>query len=1300
MRSAAIDLFGLTNETFGKSLAYRQQAAAARFTPAPSVSTFRQRPQYTHRIVDAVAGHVIDMLSAVTLGELQQRTNAELIDRPDLVKQAVAELSATGGLVWIWGEPGTGKTALAGQIPARMTLHLPVVRVRMNNTRVMQQDLIRAIGQVGIDATEWTDGACTSYFRTLVAQGDAFGLVIIDDVSGPTEFAELELGPIRVPVIVTSRLANPEVAGSTLRVEGFSAAETDSAITVLLPALAQSERSRLANIARGRPLIIDRICRYLRSCDSAQIPGVLEALAQDTGRVLNAIESINATDRDLVTLYEHLISSLGQLGDTVAVLDSLVWIAADGLVDRALANAFLAHRFPGAVGSVVISSAIAILAQRGIVTVEDEALSIHGLTVDILQHLRRGSMNSVVSDFVDFLRTPPAEPTKKLQYLLHSELTMAERLDPDGQEWLLCLDELTWLRIQAEDAREERLVRRYRLGKEEGGDITVRTDAADVRVLAEDESDELQKITSNYYELGLILYRSTLEPEPETTPSDGYLHTTRGWVISPDGTELAQLCVCGKRLRSTTPAAEWKDLPRCPSCTDRHWPRILEAALKMRPRTYRGDAVHAIRTALEARDPEAALHHYAELRANIELTRPSIDEDLLTDLARTERSIAELLRDQQSPNALDMYRRSAANYALAMLLTPDSNQVLDASWSVLLAQVELVTDDGPEVAGALYADAAAQYRRVVDQRNDVPSAMVYLGRCLAAQSKLAASTESAIGLYEEAAGLLREAVSDRPDHSDLRATLGMVLSNHGDLLRQHDPGASAKLYLEANAAYLQMARLKPADHNGWDLVWYSFLSVLDLNQLDQPELVTLIEHATQFLRQAANHQPQRADLPHRLGLALMYAGDALSSDHPDDAISAYTESAAACRAGIESGDDAAAVRADLVMALGKHADLVKGRDRDQALHLLAEAVQQARTVVEQDERHMFGFHNLGALEYRRADLLRDTDVRAAVSLYREAIAHLRRYTEATPNDVLPLRAVSDKLAACGDLVRSGDQQYAEEIYREAEQHIELCLRCSPGDADATRTLAALLERRADLPVNADGEDAELRGRAVENFRAYVEARPDDMSGLRSLAYNLRRQAGHPAAAEQADAIYASAEACYRRLVNSAALTPADLYHLGYLLRRRASALADRDHKGAITVYAEAVDHLERLVSLPDDYPGGRGSLAFTLHLYGTLLRASDPAAAADLHRRSEQAYLQSLAIDPDNPGTHYNLACISALRADIPGAVGYLRTWWQASSSAGTHRYQTISEDPDFDRVRTAPLFTAALRELAEQRTD
>ncbi|TDC63899.1 ATP-binding protein, partial [Actinomadura sp. GC306] len=190
LRGPAAALFGVSRETYGKSFAYRKDIAAAMFDPVPARSTFRQRPQYTPRIVAELAAALATVKSTVVVDETRVRRITEQIDRPEQSREA-ERLLAEARLLWIWGEAGTGKTVLAEQVADRVRGPLPAVKIRLGNSRVTEADVLAALDHDDVDARTWSPAACRHQLRRMIQDGGALGIVIIDGADKADDAWEL-----------------------------------------------------------------------------------------------------------------------------------------------------------------------------------------------------------------------------------------------------------------------------------------------------------------------------------------------------------------------------------------------------------------------------------------------------------------------------------------------------------------------------------------------------------------------------------------------------------------------------------------------------------------------------------------------------------------------------------------------------------------------------------------------------------------------------------------------------------------------------------------------------------------------------------------------------------------------------------------------------------------------------------------------------------------------------------------------------------------------------------------------------
>jgi len=83
------------------------------------------------------------------------------------------------------------------------------------------------------------------------------------------------------------------------------------------------------------------------------------------------------------------------------------------------------------------------------------------------------------------------------------------------------------------------------------------------------------------------------------------------------------------------------------------------------------------------------------------------------------------------------------------------------------------------------------------------------------------------------------------------------------------------------------------------------------------------------------------------------------------------------------------------------------------------------------------------------------------------------------------------------------------------------------------------------------------------------------------------------------------------------------------------------------------------------------------------LKGNTPEADR-LFAEASQKLAEVVRIKPDKHETYFNLACLSALRGDLTGAIAQLEFWAKYKPGASK---SDLDNDPDFDRIRNAPEF-------------
>jgi tetratricopeptide (TPR) repeat protein len=92
------------------------------------------------------------------------------------------------------------------------------------------------------------------------------------------------------------------------------------------------------------------------------------------------------------------------------------------------------------------------------------------------------------------------------------------------------------------------------------------------------------------------------------------------------------------------------------------------------------------------------------------------------------------------------------------------------------------------------------------------------------------------------------------------------------------------------------------------------------------------------------------------------------------------------------------------------------------------------------------------------------------------------------------------------------------------------------------------------------------------------------------------------------------------------------------------------------------------------------------------LKGNSPEADA-LFAEAARKYAEAIRIKPDMHEAFFNLACLSALHAEINKAIEHLSRWRDLAPNA---RKKQLDEDSDFDRIRDQPAFIAFRADLAD----
>ncbi len=251
-----------------------------------------------------------------------------------------------------------------------------------------------------------------------------------------------------------------------------------------------------------------------------------------------------------------------------------------------------------------------------------------------------------------------------------------------------------------------------------------------------------------------------------------------------------------------------------------------------------------------------------------------------------------------------------------------------------------------------------------------------------------------------------------------------------------------------------------------------------------------------------------------------------------------------------------------------------------------------------------------------------------------------------------------------------DSAYAMAYAGLADSHSTLCIYYPESDADLAEADVASARALALDPELAEAHSARgtalfLMGRideARESFETAIALDP----GLFEARYFFARACFQHGDSQRAASLFEEANKIRED------------YHAAFFAAQSYEAMGD--HEAAREAYRTAKDVAERHMELNPDDPRAATMRSVSLCRIGE--------RAAGLHWAE-----RALAIDPDDAGVRYNVACLYAVEGQVDEALDCLA----AAVANGFGNREWLEQDPDMDSLRDHPRFHALMQEMSQR---
>lgn len=410
-REAGSLLLGHHDITNGLAHETRREEAAKPYHQGVELFRNVARGGQEAPLIRLIAAAIENILTAYRSSRSDQsRETSSLIERETYVTKLLALALVDNRPIYIWGEPGTGKTVLADQASRRLAGDNGLVLIlRCGNSDVLEADVTEALMAEGMEPTNWTDAYSRAALKRRLTTGGELprcACVVVDNIDDEELLHQIIPAEPAVPVLVTMRSKPTNQSSGMLELHDFSEEQACAFLRTRIKSSSESEIHSLARVLGYRPLALDHAVRFVNESPNVDLPDLVEVIAKSVTTGLMVLENGPSVKVSLIGLYKLMLAEIIKYEDARLVLDAFLGITGNsGLEARHFLQYFMASEAGGSVEDLQFAAGVRILSSYGILREISggEAtpipiipyLSMHSLTFEIMRDLRVSALGNL-----------------------------------------------------------------------------------------------------------------------------------------------------------------------------------------------------------------------------------------------------------------------------------------------------------------------------------------------------------------------------------------------------------------------------------------------------------------------------------------------------------------------------------------------------------------------------------------------------------------------------------------------------------------------------------------------------------------------------------------------------------------------------------------------------------------------------------------------------------------------------------------------------------------------------------------
>ncbi|MGN6330310.1 MAG: ATP-binding protein [Motilibacteraceae bacterium] len=321
--------------------------------------------------------------------------------------------AGAGGLIFLTGVAGSGKTTLALDFATRLGTIGAVGFIRLHRRGVYEDDLLQVLRLLGDEPASSLGLQPEVRLRRALAHPGKLSFLVLDDARSVDDVRMLIPDECPLPVLVTCQElpadlnAYPQVASRQL--VGLGPSQSGTLLGASIDNLSDQQRDALIGVLAGHPESLALTSHALSGLGDAERDAFVAEMLDRTSGVLDDLGELAGAPAGVQSAVTRLVNRASERPLDGALLAVLAWATFDGNETVSALSALTEELLGKRPSDLAVRAAVRRLERLSLVTVRGTVVSMTGLTSQLVRSALASRAEDVMLALERLLRKPAPE---------------------------------------------------------------------------------------------------------------------------------------------------------------------------------------------------------------------------------------------------------------------------------------------------------------------------------------------------------------------------------------------------------------------------------------------------------------------------------------------------------------------------------------------------------------------------------------------------------------------------------------------------------------------------------------------------------------------------------------------------------------------------------------------------------------------------------------------------------------------------------------------------------------------------